>query len=88
MANLQATTLAKETGTTELHHEPSALGLTPPAWVAFAMLCVIGIMPASRQPSVSATISFGAWKSDMSAKPSSWSTIVSSNAIVGRGRPN
>ena len=44
MANLQATTLAKETGTTELHHEASALGLTPPAWVALAMLCVIGIM--------------------------------------------
>lgn len=52
MANLQATTLAKVTGTTELHHEPSALGLTPPAWVAFAMLCVIGIMIWQKVPAL------------------------------------
>ena len=52
MANLQATTLAKETGTTELHHEASALGLTPPAWVALAMLCVIGIMLWQKVPAL------------------------------------
>jgi F-type H+-transporting ATPase subunit b len=51
MANLQATTLAK-TGTTELHHEPSAFGLTPPAWVALSMLAVIGIMIWQKVPAL------------------------------------
>jgi F-type H+-transporting ATPase subunit b len=51
MANLQATTLAK-TGTTELHVEPSAFGLTPPAWVALSMLAVIGIMIWQKVPAL------------------------------------
>jgi F-type H+-transporting ATPase subunit b len=51
MANLQATTLAN-TGTTELHVEPSAFGLTPPAWVALSMLAVIGIMIWQKVPAL------------------------------------
>lgn len=51
MANPHATTLAT-TGTTELHHEPSAWGLTAPAWVAVAMLVVIGIMLWQKVPAL------------------------------------
>ena len=51
MAEPQATTLAT-TGTTELHHEPSAFGLTPPAWVALSMLVVIGIMVWQKVPAL------------------------------------
>jgi F-type H+-transporting ATPase subunit b len=40
------------TGTVELHHEPSALGLTAPAWVAVAMLVVIGIMIWQKVPAL------------------------------------
>lgn len=51
MANLSATTLAK-TGATELHVEPSAFGLTPPAWVALSMLAVIAIMIWQKVPAL------------------------------------
>ncbi len=51
MANLQASMPAR-TGTVELHHEPSALGLTAPAWVAVAMLVVIGIMIWQKVPAL------------------------------------
>jgi len=51
MANLSATTLAT-TGATELHHEPSAWGLTAPAWVAVSMLVVVGIMLWAKVPAM------------------------------------
>jgi F-type H+-transporting ATPase subunit b len=51
MANLTATTLAK-TGAAELHHEPTALGLTAPGWVAIAMLVVVGIMLWQKVPAL------------------------------------
>jgi F-type H+-transporting ATPase subunit b len=51
MANLQ-TSMPGKTGTVELHHEPSALGLTAPAWVAVAMLVVIGIMIWQKVPAL------------------------------------
>lgn len=51
MANLQ-TSMPGRTGTVELHHEPSALGLTAPAWVAVAMLVVIGIMIWQKVPAL------------------------------------
>jgi F-type H+-transporting ATPase subunit b len=41
-----------KTGTVELHHEPMALGLTAPAWVAVAMLVVIGIMIWQKVPAL------------------------------------
>lgn len=44
--------LTTATGTTELHHEASALGLTAPAWVALAMLVVIGIMLFAKVPAL------------------------------------
>jgi len=52
MAETKATTLAQKTGTTELHHEPTALGLSAPAWVALAMLCVIVIMLIAKVPAL------------------------------------
>lgn len=52
MANpTTATTLAK-TGTAELHHEPTALGLTAPGWVAISMLIVVGIMIWKKVPAL------------------------------------
>jgi len=48
----EGNTLTAATGTTELHHEPSALGLTAPAWVALAMLVVIGIMLFAKVPAL------------------------------------
>ena len=44
--------LTAATGTTELHHEPSALGLTAPGWVALAMLVVVGIMVLAKVPAL------------------------------------
>jgi F-type H+-transporting ATPase subunit b len=51
MANLQATTLAKS-GVAELHHEPTALGLSAPGWVAISMLIVVGIMIWKKVPAL------------------------------------
>src|SRR4051812_41571984 len=48
----EGNTLTTATGTTELHHEPSALGLTAPAWVALAMLVVIAIMLFAKVPAL------------------------------------
>lgn len=48
----EGNTLSAVTGTTELHHEASALGLTAPAWVALAMLVVIGIMLFAKVPAL------------------------------------
>ncbi len=40
------------TGTAELHHEPAALGITAPGWVALAMLVVIAIMLWQKVPAL------------------------------------
>ena len=52
MAEQNAPTLTGMTGTAELHHEPTALGLSAPAWVALAMLVVVGIMIAAKVPAL------------------------------------
>ena len=52
MAEGKPMTLTKATGTMELHHEPTALGLTAPAWVALSMLVVIGIMLWQKVPAL------------------------------------
>jgi len=52
MAEGKAMTLTKATGTTELHHEPTALGLAAPGWVALSMLVVIGIMVWQKVPAL------------------------------------
>ena len=41
-----------QTGTVELHHEPSALGITAPGFVAIAMLVVLGIVLWKRVPAM------------------------------------
>ncbi|MBQ8102682.1 MAG: hypothetical protein IJ127_07250 [Afipia sp.] len=41
-----------ETGTVELHHEPSAFGITAPGFVAIAMLVVVGIILWKRVPAM------------------------------------
>ncbi|WP_375397004.1 hypothetical protein [uncultured Sphingomonas sp.] len=51
MAELKTSTLAK-TGSAELHVEPSAFGLTAPAWVALSMLVVIAIMIWQKVPAL------------------------------------
>lgn len=38
------------TGVAELHHEPSALGITAPGWVALSMLIVLGILLWQKVP--------------------------------------
>ena len=48
----QAVTLAEAKGTTELHVEPSALGITAAGWVALSMLFVIGLMLWRKVPSL------------------------------------
>ncbi|WP_374945033.1 hypothetical protein [Sphingomonas sp.] len=40
------------TGVAELHHEPSALGITAPGWVALSMLIVVGIMLWQKVPAL------------------------------------
>jgi F-type H+-transporting ATPase subunit b len=41
-----------QTGTVELHHEPSAFGITAPGFVAIAMLIVVGIILWKRVPAM------------------------------------
>ncbi|MEP9361201.1 hypothetical protein [Sphingomonas sp. KR3-1] len=41
-----------QTGTVELHHEPSAFGITAPGFVAIAMLIVLGIVLYKRVPAM------------------------------------
>lgn len=47
-----AVTLAQATGTTDLHVEPSALGITAAGWVALSMLVVIGLMLWKKVPAL------------------------------------
>lgn len=56
MAEHPATMLAHTAGTTELHHEPSAFGLTAPGWVALSMLVVVGIMIWQKVPGLIARL--------------------------------
>jgi F-type H+-transporting ATPase subunit b len=44
--------MKSQTGTVELHHEPSAFGITAPGFVAIAMLIVIGIVVWKRVPAM------------------------------------
>ncbi len=52
MVETHATTLARETGTTELHHEPSFMGVSAPMFVALSMLVVFGIMIWQKVPAM------------------------------------
>ena len=52
MAEAQHGTLTAATGTTELHHEPAALGITAPGFVALSMLVVIGIIIWKKVPAL------------------------------------
>jgi F-type H+-transporting ATPase subunit b len=52
MADAQHETLTAATGTTELHHEPAALGITAPGFVALSMLVVIGIIIWKKVPAM------------------------------------
>ncbi|HYN45330.1 MAG TPA: hypothetical protein VES64_01425 [Allosphingosinicella sp.] len=54
MAEHPVTTASTEAhgGAPEHHVEPSALGLTPPAWIALAMVVVIGILIWKRVPAL------------------------------------
>jgi F-type H+-transporting ATPase subunit b len=40
------------TGTAELHHQPSAFGITAPGWVALSMLIVLGILLWQKVPAL------------------------------------
>lgn len=44
--------MKSQTGTVELHHEPSAFGITAPGFVAIAMLIVVGIVLWKRVPAM------------------------------------
>ncbi|MHA6719175.1 F0F1 ATP synthase subunit B family protein [Sphingomonas sp. RS6] len=44
--------LSTQVGTAELHHEPSALGITAPGWVALSMLAVLLIVLWKRVPAL------------------------------------
>lgn len=48
----QAVTLAEAKGTTELHVEPSALGITAAGWVALSMLVVVAIIIWRKVPAL------------------------------------
>lgn len=52
MAEAQPHSLTAVTGTTELHHDPSALGIAAPGWVALSMLVVIGIFLWKKVPAM------------------------------------
>src|SRR5258706_12786795 len=52
MADAHPTSMTAATGTTELHAEPTALGIAAAGWVALAMLIVIGIMIWKKVPIV------------------------------------
>ena len=56
MADAQPQSLTAATGTTELHHEPSALGITAPGFVALSMLAVIGIILWKKVPAMIAAM--------------------------------
>ncbi len=46
----ETTATVQHEGGTPAHAEPTALGLTPPAWIALAILVVIGIMIWKKVP--------------------------------------
>ncbi len=50
MAETTTHASTEASGTTELHHEPTALGIAAPGWVALSMLVVIGIMIWAKVP--------------------------------------
>ena len=52
MAEAQPHSLMAATGTTELHHEPSALGISAPGFVALSMLVVIAIIIWKKVPAM------------------------------------
>jgi F-type H+-transporting ATPase subunit b len=52
MADAQPHSLTAATGTTELHHEPSAFGIAAPGFVALSMLVVIGIVLWKKVPAL------------------------------------
>lgn len=52
MADAQPQSLTAATGTTELHHEPSAFGISAPGFVALSMLAVIGIILWKKIPAM------------------------------------
>ncbi len=52
MAEAHPTSLTAATGTTELHHEPSALGITAPGYVALSMLVVVAIILWKKVPAM------------------------------------
>ena len=49
---VHAVTLAETRGTTELHAEPSALGITAAGWVALSMLVVVAIIIWRKVPAM------------------------------------
>ena len=52
MADAHPQSLTAATGTTELHHEPSAFGIAAPGFVALSMLAVIGIILWKKVPAM------------------------------------
>lgn len=52
MAEAHHESLTAATGTTELHHEPTALGISAPGFVALSMLVVIGLILWKRVPAM------------------------------------
>jgi F-type H+-transporting ATPase subunit b len=52
MAEAHHESLTAATGTTELHHEPTALGISAPGFVALSMLVVIGLILWKKVPAM------------------------------------
>ncbi|MFA6114316.1 MAG: hypothetical protein WC729_09985 [Sphingomonas sp.] len=52
MAEAHHESLTAATGTTELHHEPTALGISAPGFVALSMLVVIGLIIWKKVPAM------------------------------------
>lgn len=50
MAEASTPKAVASTGVAELHHEPTALGITAAGWVALSMLVVVGIMIWQKVP--------------------------------------
>ena len=52
MADAHHQSMTAATGTTELHHEPSAFGISAPGFVALSMLVVIGLILWKKVPAM------------------------------------
>ena len=52
MADAHHQSMTAATGTTELHHEPTALGISAPGFVALSMLVVIGLILWKKVPAM------------------------------------